>query len=291
MDVCNAKNRIGNYAPTSGTSGGSGTWTITSTETSNVAQSIMYINAVDIQANHGSFTTLTLNGVDFSGSVTDANTKTQFMTVTTSPNLTTFSSAISAPSITLTGGVLTLTTITSTNANIGTLTATTKITTPSLELATNPTYTYTSIPSLTSSQLGYVSSTYTISNFTVGTTATTALTLPISLPLGVWMVTFYIRYQGVTTTTASTATNIQANLITGTSTNQGSYFKTIPALGTNTSLFDTISGTSVINQSNPTAQACLVQVLLTTAITGGAVSVNTSSSSNKLSALVAVRIA
>jgi hypothetical protein len=252
----------------------------------------MYINAVDIQANHGSFTTLTLNGTDFSGSYNDVNTKTQFMTTTTSPNLTTFSSTVSAPSLTLTGGVLTLTTLTSTNASIGTVTATTKITTPSLELTTNPTYTYTSVPSLSSTQLGYGSSINTISIFTVTTTATTALTLPVSLPLGVWMIYFHIRYQAVASSSAaSTANSINANLYTGTNTLQGSFFRPIAALAANAAHYDTISGSAIVNQSSSTAQSCFVQVSLTATASNMTVSVNTASSSNRYSSLTAIRIA
>lgn len=334
MNVCDARYRIGNYVPQAGgTSGGSGTWTITSTETSNVAQSIMYINAVDIQANHGSFTTLTLAGTDFSTDLSSLNTNTKFMTATTSPDTTTFSSALVAPSITLSGGVFTVTTANMTNlyiaeaattaytvrignnvstsggVAIGTVSignsnlacnvtigsSTSKLATftmnGSFTLASSmPLLGYTFLPSLTTSHLGYTSSTNVCSSATFSTGSLTHLTLPISLPLGVWVVTFYARLQlSNTNATASTLNYITFNILLGT-TVMGTYAAEIPIVPATSATFTTVSGTCIISQTSSTASAVTVVGALGAAPTNIVVTGLASTNTTKLSGLSAVRI-
>lgn len=103
MDVCDVANRISSYAPIIGGSSGGGVYA--------------FIDAVDIQANHGSFTTLTLDGTDFSTGIGDLLDKTQY--ITTGEGKTTFLSTVDVPNLNITGASLSVPTITST-----TLTAT-----------------------------------------------------------------------------------------------------------------------------------------------------------------------
>lgn len=117
MNVCTPGNTIGYYAPTSsGAYGTPTTWNVTSTETHNVHTA--NIDAVDVQANHGSFTTLTVNGEDISGKFDDVVDKTQYMTV--GGGQTTFTSKVVVPSFEISGGSFEVasikgTTVTATN--------------------------------------------------------------------------------------------------------------------------------------------------------------------------------
>lgn len=308
MDVCNAKNRIGYYAPTcsSGSSGGTGTWTIASTETSNVAQSIMYINAVDIQANHGSFTTLTLNGTDVSTTIIGNDSKTKFMSTSSSPDTTTFSSAITAPSITLTGGVLTLTTLnattgvltnitstgTGTIANItssGTITssATGKISAlGGLEIAKPPLFTYTAAPSLSSTNLGYFLTTWTANQVTLSASYQAFMpTSAVNVPLGVWRVDFSIRVQY----TANSVNNTAYLRLTLGGVEQYVFYNTIPAVSSGATVQDIWTGSFVFTQSNSTAQAIEFGARTASAITSAATF--SSTSSTKVSFFTLTRIA
>jgi hypothetical protein len=100
MNVCDLSNRIGSYA-----SGGSSTI------------QTMYIDAVDVQANHGSFTTLTVNGTDVSGEFSDVTEKTQYMDA--SGGETTFLSHVVVPTLEISSGTFSVA-----NVNSTTLTAT-----------------------------------------------------------------------------------------------------------------------------------------------------------------------
>jgi hypothetical protein len=122
MNVCDPKNRIGYYAPQTGSGGGGGvtptSWNIVSTETSTVNQTIKNINAVDVVANLVACDALTVAGVPITGggSSSDVATKTQFMTATTTPsNKTSFSSTVEVPTLSITGQALEATNITTTN--------------------------------------------------------------------------------------------------------------------------------------------------------------------------------
>lgn len=105
--VCNLANRIGSYS---------------SSSTTNCNVQIANIDAVDVQANHGSFTTLTINGTDLSGDLSDITQKTQYMF--SDALETTFTSHVVVPSLEVSGGSFTVPNLTSTN-----ITAT-NITTP-----------------------------------------------------------------------------------------------------------------------------------------------------------------
>jgi hypothetical protein len=110
-------NRVGTYAPSSSGGfggGGSGTWNITSTETSNVQ--IKNIDAVDVEANHISCTTLTVDGTNISTNTTSVANKTQNIDdATTTAGTTTFTGTVTIPTLSLTGDALSASTITTQN--------------------------------------------------------------------------------------------------------------------------------------------------------------------------------
>lgn len=267
----------------------------------------MYVNAVDIQANHGSFTTLTLNGTDVSTTIIGNDSKTKFMSTSTSPDTTTFSSAITAPSITLTGGVLTLTTLnattgtitnitstgTGTIANItssGTITssATGKISAlGGLELAKPPVFTYTAAPSLSSSTLGYFTTNWTANAATLS--ASYQLIMPTSalnVPLGVWRVDFGIRAQFTTNATNNT---VYLRLTLG-GTDQHIFYFDTPIVASGATVNNTWTGSFVFTQSNSTAQAIEFTARTASAITS-VTTLTSNASTAKVSFFTLTRIA
>lgn len=300
MDVCNPKNRIGYYAPQAGgtSGGGSGTWTITSTETSNVAQSIMYINAVDVQANHGSFTTLTLNGTDFSTDLSSLVTKTQFMSASTSPNTTTFTSAISAPSLTLSGGVFTITTLNATTGTITTLNSTTATVSGTFSLATMPTFTYTNNPTLTNSQLGYNSSTYSTILGTVQTLTSTTTYVNVmqtfgtsasTLPIGTYLIIGSLQFTATASTATSGANGIKVAIFAGSTQGPGTIFPVAP-LGAGNAITITVPITGIITLTS--AVTIYLSAVLEKAVSNLTITANssTSATASRASYLHVIRV-
>lgn len=275
MSVCNAKYSIGNYTPAA-----TGTWTITSTETSNVTQHIMYIDAVDVQANHGSFTTLTLNGSDFTGSFNDLNVKTQFMSsITTPSNLTIFTSEVQVPTLSITGGVLSLTTVNGTNIN------STNIVGTNISSSLPPSMTYTAAPNLTSSMIGYTIGYYTASAITLGTAATSYMTSTTNIGIGGWMISF----AGLCLVAANSGSPnyITAEIYVNNSKQIDIQSAVYPTTATNAVNLH-VTGSFFYSNYSTTTQA--VEVKLKIAYSTTAISASASTSFNKNSRLIMTRI-
>lgn len=279
MSVCDAKYRICNYAPAA-TGPGTGTWTITSTETSNVTQHIMYIDAVDVQANHGSFTTLTLNGSDFTGSFNNLNVKTQFMSsITTPSNLTIFTSEVQVPTLSITGGVLSLTTVNGTNIN------STNIVGTNISSSLPPSMTYTTAPNLTSSMIGYTIGYYTASTITLGTSATSYMTSTTNIGIGGWMISF----AGLCLVAANSASPnyITAEIYVNNSKQIDIQSAVYPTTATNAVNLH-VTGSFFYSNYSTATQA--VEVKLKLAYATGAITASASTSFNKNSRLIMTRI-